>query len=98
MREQGGAVLDYYVAAGSTREGGDGSDHQGSDHQLNGEGTLGKPFSSLDRALSGIAQRHAGERPTVRPVVGYDQIEIAAVDSPGIAPASNRARYEFYID
>jgi hypothetical protein len=62
MREQKGSLIDFYVAP------------NGAGH---GDGSLNQPFSSFDEALVGIAARHAGQRPSVRPVVGYDQIEIA---------------------
>jgi phosphate transport system permease protein len=83
MREQKGSLIDFYVAP------------NGAGH---GDGSLNQPFSSFDEALVGIAARHAGQRPSVRPVVGYDQIEIATVQKSGVKPANRKPRYEFYID
>jgi hypothetical protein len=60
MPEKRGALLDYYVVPDGSSRGGDGS--------------LTQPFGSLDEALHGIAARHGGPRPSVRPLVGYDKL------------------------
>jgi phosphate transport system permease protein len=63
-----------------------------------GDGTPERPLGSVRAALSDIANRHAGDAPTVRKLGGYDRIDICAVARPHAPAAKRRPRYEFFVD
>ncbi len=85
MLDRGGGHYRYFVSAAGNGDKADGSAQH--------------PLASLQEALAGIAERHAGDKPSVKHLAGYDRVEICAIATAGAAPQSSQApRYEFVID
>jgi len=89
MAEPRGAHFRYYVSARPNGE---------------GDGTHAHPAVNLRSALAGIATRHGGGQPTVKPLAGHDRVDILAVEpgqkaAAGAEPSrGGRQRYEFFVD
>ncbi len=64
-----------------------------------GDGTLERPWSSLDAALRDVERRHGGATPADGKLNGYDRVEICAVARPSDEPSpGKKPRYEFFVD
>lgn len=64
-----------------------------------GDGTPERPLRNVQDALDDIAQRHAGDAPSVKKLGGYDRVDICAVNKPsGPSGLRKSPRYEFFVD
>src|SRR5262245_33885851 len=64
-----------------------------------GDGTSARPLRSIQDALRGIAERHAGPAPSVKKPAGHDRIDICTVDGSHKPPRPRTSpRYEFFVD
>ncbi len=91
----------YYVASPTGVGAANGAPGHGAvAHGSAADGSRERPLASLDEALRGIEERHAGESPKVSRLGGYDRVDICKIDRRANGNATDRKtpRYQFYVD